>query len=102
MCACTKAVRRAHTRKLRAHINVPSKNVFAHISYTLFQTQMSPGKMLHKRNFDVHTDFEKLEGTLVHSMFFLVLSSHQGIFCKKIFAGTKKFLRVLTLGKFLK
>src|SRR6218665_2707676 len=30
VCACTQAVRRAHTRTLRAHINVPSKT-FLHI-----------------------------------------------------------------------
>ena len=47
------------------HVNVPSKNVFACISYTSFQIQMSPSKMLHKRNLYAHTDFEKLEGTLV-------------------------------------
>src|SRR6218665_877494 len=54
LCAYTHAVRQAHTRRLEAHINVPSENVFAHISYTSFQIQMSPGKMLHKRNF-THT-----------------------------------------------
>ena len=43
---------------------VPSKNVFAHILYVSFQIQMSSGKMLHKRNF-MHTDFKKIEGTLV-------------------------------------
>jgi len=40
--------------KLGAHINVPSKNVFAHISYTSFQIQMSPSKMLLKGYF-MHT-----------------------------------------------
>ena len=50
-CAHTQVVRRAHTRKLGAHINIPSRNVFAHISYTSVQIQMSSGKMLHKRNF---------------------------------------------------
>src|SRR6218665_706845 len=50
--------------KLCAHINVCSKNVFAHISYTLIRCRMSPGKLLHKRNFYVHTDINKLEGTL--------------------------------------
>ena len=45
-------VRRAHTRKPGAHINVPSKSVFAHIiSCTTLQIQMSSCKMLHKRNF---------------------------------------------------
>ena len=39
------------TRKLGAHINVPSKNLFAHISYMVFQIHMILGKMLHKRNF---------------------------------------------------
>jgi len=29
-CAYTQVMRRAHTRKLLAHINVSSKNVFAH------------------------------------------------------------------------
>src|SRR6218665_1780425 len=28
LCACTQVVRRAHTRKLGVHINVPSKNAF--------------------------------------------------------------------------
>ena len=46
----TQAERWAHTRKLGACKNVPSKNVFAHISYTSFQIQTSPGKLLHKRN----------------------------------------------------
>jgi len=32
MCACARAqaVRRAHTRKLGVHLNIPSKNVCAH------------------------------------------------------------------------
>jgi len=47
----TLVVRRAHTRKLGEHINVPSKNGFAHILYTSVQIQISSGKMLHKRNF---------------------------------------------------
>src|SRR6218665_4153268 len=67
VCTCTKAIRRVHTRKLGAHINIPSKNVFAHISYTSFQIQTSPGEMLHKLNF-MHTDFEKLEGTLAQTI----------------------------------
>ena len=47
------AARRAHTRKLGAHIpvNVPFKTVVNIISYTSFQIQMSPGKMRHKRNY---------------------------------------------------
>jgi len=57
---CTQIVRHVHTRKLGAHINVPSKNVFALVSYTAFQIQMSPGKMLHTKMF-MYTDFEKLE-----------------------------------------
>ena len=40
----------AHTRKLGTHINIPSKNVFARISYMSFQIQMSPCRVLHKRN----------------------------------------------------
>jgi len=57
-------VRRAHTRKLGAHINVPSKNVFAHISYqNSFQIHVIAGETLHK-SFYAHTDFKKLEGTL--------------------------------------
>src|SRR6218665_877706 len=57
----------ANTRKLGAHINVPSKNAFAHISYMVFQIQiqMSPSKMLHKQNLYAHTDFNKLEGTMI-------------------------------------
>ena len=41
LCACahTQVVRRAHTRKRGARISVPSKNIFAHISYTSFQIQ---------------------------------------------------------------
>jgi len=49
--ARTQVARRAHTRKHLAHINIPSNNVFAPTSYTSFQIQMSPGKMLHKINF---------------------------------------------------
>src|SRR6218665_3302617 len=63
VCARAQVLRRSHTRKLGAHINVPSSNVFAHISYISFQIQMSLGKMSHKRNFI--SDFKKLEGTLV-------------------------------------
>jgi len=44
VCTRTQDLRREHTRKLEAHISVPSKNVFAHISYTSFQIQMSPGR----------------------------------------------------------
>ena len=51
VCVRTHVVRQVHTIEHEAHINVPSKNVFAHISYTSFQIQMSSGKMLHKRNF---------------------------------------------------
>ena len=50
VCARIQAVRRVHTRKLGVHINVPTKNAFAHILYTSFQIQASPGKMLQKRN----------------------------------------------------
>src|SRR6218665_3543068 len=39
----------AHAKIWSSH-NVPSKNVFAHISYTSFQIQMSSGKVLHRRN----------------------------------------------------
>jgi len=54
-------MRRALTRKPGAHINVPSKNVFAYISYMSFQIQMSSEKMLYKRNF-MHTEtVKKLE-----------------------------------------
>ena len=51
VCTCAQVLRLVHTRKLGAHINVPSKNAFAHISYMSFQIQMSSGKVLHKRNF---------------------------------------------------
>src|SRR6218665_4174578 len=51
MCARIQVMRRAHTRKLGAHINFPSRNVSAHISYTLFQIQMSSCKMLQKKIF---------------------------------------------------
>src|SRR6218665_1025861 len=60
-----RVVRRAHTRKLGAHINVPTKNVFANISYTSFQVQMSSGKMLHKINFMCTQILKKLHGTLL-------------------------------------
>src|SRR6218665_3312010 len=50
-CARAQAVRQAHTRKLEAHINFPSKIVFVHISYTSLQKQTNHVKMLHKRNF---------------------------------------------------
>ena len=41
LCTCARAhkPRDEHTRKLGVHINVPSINVFACISYTLFQIQ---------------------------------------------------------------
>src|SRR6218665_2977637 len=42
-CACTSHETRSHKKTYSAH-NVPSKNVFAHISRTSFQIQMSPGK----------------------------------------------------------
>src|SRR6218665_2474462 len=45
------SLRRAHTRKRGLQINVPSRNAFAHISYTSLQMQMSLDKMLHTRNF---------------------------------------------------
>ena len=61
--ARTQVVRRARTRKLGAHINILSKNVFAHISYMSFRIQMSSGKMLQKRNF-MRTLALKIEGTL--------------------------------------
>jgi len=51
VCARIQAVRRAHTRRLCAHIDVPSKNVVACISYTSFQIQSRPGKMLYSINF---------------------------------------------------
>src|SRR6218665_1960014 len=50
-CACAQVMRREHTRKLGAHINASSKNVFAHISYTSFYVQIYSGIMLHKRDF---------------------------------------------------
>lgn len=40
-----------HTRKLGARTNIPSKNVFANVSYTFFLMQTSPGEILHERNF---------------------------------------------------
>jgi|SRR6218665_75875 len=49
-CARTRVMRRAHTRKLGAHLNVSSKILFARFSYSSFQIQMSSGKMLHQRN----------------------------------------------------
>jgi len=42
----------------------PLNMSFAHISYTLFQIQMSSGKMLHKRNFTCTKTLKKIEGTL--------------------------------------
>ena len=47
----TQVMGRAHTRKLGAHINVSSTDVFAHISVTSFHMQINSGKMLRKRNF---------------------------------------------------
>jgi len=63
LCACTQVMIRAHTRKLGTHRNVPSKNVFAHISYTPLQIQMNSGKMLHKRNLCTHR-LEKSRGNI--------------------------------------
>jgi len=50
-CAHTGGVRRTHTRKLGAHTNVSSNNVFAYTKNTSFQIQVSAGKMLHITNF---------------------------------------------------
>src|SRR6218665_2916207 len=73
LCACARAhkscMRRAHIRKLGAHINVPSKNAFAHVSYTSFKIQMSSGKMLHKRSFmRRQTLTNKTEHCTTHSL----------------------------------
>jgi len=58
----TQAVRQAHTRKLGAHINVPSKNVL-HI----FHTRRSKYRRVLVKcciKEILCADFEKLEGTL--------------------------------------
>jgi len=39
--------------------------MFLHIFHTRIQFRMSPGKLLHKRKFHAHTEFNKLEGTLI-------------------------------------
>ena len=69
-CACAHISRaaRAPTRKLGAHINTPSKNVLAHISHVVLNTDES-WENVAQEEFCVHTDFEKLEGTLVMSCF---------------------------------
>src|SRR6218665_423498 len=61
------------TRKLGAHIKVPSKSVFAYISYMSFQIQISPGKILPKRNF-IHTHrLLKISGNISHNFLRLKL-----------------------------
>jgi len=59
-CACV----RVHTRKLGAHRNVRFKNVFAHISYTSLQIQMSSGEMVHKGNFMRTQTLKKIRGNI--------------------------------------
>jgi len=55
LCACAHMGREMSARKkLGAYKNFSSKSVFAHISYTSFQIQMSPRKMLYKRNYLAH------------------------------------------------
>ena len=49
-CARAQVTKRAHTRKLGAHINVSSKICFAYISYTSFHIQINSDEMWHKRN----------------------------------------------------
>src|SRR6218665_521555 len=51
VCAYTQVVRRAHTGKLSAHINISFRTVFAPMSYTSLQIQLSSGKIVHKRYF---------------------------------------------------
>ena len=60
VCVCVCA--QAHTRNQEC-TKVSSKNVFSHISYTLFQIQMRNGKML-KKITCAHR-LKKLEGTLL-------------------------------------
>src|SRR6218665_4047291 len=75
-------MRRAHTRKLGAHINVSSKNISAHISYMLIRFRMSIGKLLHKRNFYVHTDIDKLEGPLEDTHYCKIVDILRKIRCQ--------------------
>jgi len=56
-------MRSAHTRKLGAHIKFSLKNVFAYISYILNIDEC--WKNVAHRKFFAHTDFKKLEGTLL-------------------------------------
>ena len=65
LCMCACAHRSWDERTLGVCINniLPSKNVYALISYTSLQMQTSSGKMLHKRNF--RRRLKKLEGTLL-------------------------------------
>src|SRR6218665_2347265 len=58
----------AHKKTWSTHdINVPSKNVFAHISYTLFQSQMSPGKCCTKEILCTRR-LSKIRGTMLHTV----------------------------------
>jgi len=54
-------MRRAHTGKFGAHINVPSKMSFAHISYMSDEFIYN----VPQKKFYVHADFKKLQGTLL-------------------------------------
>ena len=65
MCTRTQVMRRAHTRKLGAHINVPFNNVFCtHFMHVIPNSDLFRQNVA-KNKFDVHTDFKNLEGTLV-------------------------------------
>ena len=79
---CTKVMRHAHTRKLGAHINVPSKNVFC--TYFIHFIPKSDEFRLNvaQKKLYAHTDFRKLEGTLViiyGTNFFLRWLAHRFI-----------------------
>jgi len=60
--ACTHVVTQAHTRRLGAHINAPSKNVFCRYFINVIPNS-DEGKMLHKRNF-MHTQALKIRGNI--------------------------------------
>src|SRR6218665_3994285 len=58
LCARTQVVKRAHTRKLGTHINIPSRNVFAPNSYTSSKFICVEVNCDTKEIFYVHTDFK--------------------------------------------
>jgi len=95
VCVHTSCETSAH-KKTWSDINVHSKNLFAQISYTSFQIQTSSGRMFAQKKFYVHTDFEKLDGTLVRVR--TVIRKYAKVFlpqCFFIWGGGMLIIRIL-------